>query len=145
MVLKQSDFLNLVANTNAGSYYEIPLLPSNFWGVLKAVPLGILNCFTRPYPSSSISLMAIPAVLENGLILIALLAAIFPMFTLGNWKDRTTNNWLLFQIIFTLMLFTIIGITTPVAGALVRYKVAALPFLGLFLYYFIYKRYLDRS
>ena len=145
LVLKQADFLNLVANTKAGSYFEIPLLTASFLGVLKAIPLGILNSFTRPYPSSSISLMAIPAVLENGLILMALLASIFPMFTLKNWKDRATNNWLLFQIVFTLMLFAIIGITTPVAGALVRYKVAALPFLGLFLYYFIYKRYLDKG
>ena len=143
LVLKQFDFLNLVANTSAGSYYEIPLLSPNFVSVGKAVPLGILNSFSRPFPSATISIMAIPAVLENVIIAIALLVAVPSMFKSSNWGNRENRNVLIFQISFTLVLFAIIGITTPVAGALVRYKVAALPFLGVTLYYFIYKRYIE--
>lgn len=143
LVLKQSDFLNL--NTNAGSFYKIPLLEPSFSSVLKSVPLGILNSFIRPLPSSSISIMAIPAIFENILILLALFASFLSMFSTSSWKSRSNNNWLMFQICFTLVLFALIGMTTPVAGALVRYKVAALPFLGVMLYYFIYKRFLEKD
>ena len=34
---------------------------------------------------------------------------------------------------FIVILFVLIGLTTPVLGALVRYKVPALPFIGILL------------
>ncbi len=141
LVMKQTDFINI--STQAGSYYEIGRLEPTFFSVVKNVPLGILNSFIRPLPSSSISIMAIPAIVENVFVLVALFLSFFSIINPLSWKDRKKNNWLLFQISFVLILFAIIGVTTPVAGALVRYKVAALPFLGVTLYYFFYKRYLQ--
>lgn len=138
LVLKQHDFLTLVSNTNAGSFYEIPRLESNFVSIVKAIPQGILNTFIRPLPKQGMSLMAYPAVIENLIIIIGLLFTI-PSILKPKYWERKTNS-ILFILFFTMLLFAVIGITTPVAGALVRYKVAALPFLSIFIFYFIEKR-----
>lgn len=134
LVLKQHDFLTLVSNTNAGSYFEIPQLESNFKSVLSAVPNGILNTFIRPLPQKGMSVMVFPAIIENGIILLGLIFSFPIMLKFKNWSRH--NNVLLFIAFYTLLLFAVIGITTPVAGALVRYKVAALPFLAIFIFYF---------
>ena len=52
------------------------------------------------------------------------------------------KNMLWFCITFTLLLFIIIGTTTPVSGALVRYKVPALPFLAIAILTFLDVDYL---
>ncbi|MCT4580668.1 MAG: hypothetical protein N4A35_04555 [Flavobacteriales bacterium] len=135
LILKQHDFLTLVANTNAGSYFEIPYLEANFMSVLKAIPYGILNSFIRPLPQAGMSIMAFPAIFENILLLSGLIYVCPAMLQLKNWGMKT--NALLFIVFFTFLLFAVIGITTPVAGALVRYKVAALPFLAIFIFYFL--------
>lgn len=140
LVLKQHDFLNLVSNTNAGSYYHIAILDSNFLSIIKAIPRGILNCFIQPIPNGNLSIMAFPAILENIIILGGILLTIPQVFKHNNRKKEHTNA-LLFMFFFTIILFAIIGITTPVAGALVRYKVAALPFLGILILYFIQPRF----
>lgn len=134
LVLKQHDFLTLVSNTKAGSYFEIPQLQTNFKSILLAIPNGILNTFIRPLPQKGMSIMAFPAVIENVIILLGLIYVFPAMFKFKNWVGKM--NVLLFIIFFTLLLFAVIGITTPVAGALVRYKVAALPFLAIFIFYF---------
>jgi hypothetical protein len=136
LVLKQNDFINLVSNTKAGSYFELPLLEPTFLSVVKAVPNGILNCFIQPLPSGNLSIMALPAIAENILILLGLLVVIPQFLKRKNWNNKHLNG-LLFILFFTLTLFAVIGVTTPVAGALVRYKVGALPFLGVFILYFI--------
>ena len=46
-------------------------------------------------------------------------------------------KFIVFSLIFILTLFTIIGLTTPVIGALVRYKMPALPFFFFVLLSFI--------
>lgn len=139
LVLKQHDFLNLVSNTNAGSFYEIPILESNFISVLKAIPNGILNCFIQPFPNGNLSIMAFPAIIENLLILVGIGLVIPQLIKKENWKKEQLNG-LLFMLFFIFILFSIIGITTPVAGALVRYKVAALPFLGIIILHFLKPR-----
>lgn len=136
LVLKQHDFISLVSNTKAGSYFQIPLIEPTFISIIKAIPNGFLNCFIQPVPTSKLSIMALPAILENILILLGLVFIIPQVFRKKNWKGKQFNE-LLFIVFFTVILFAIIGVTTPVAGALVRYKVGALPFLGIFILYFI--------
>lgn len=143
LVLKQNDFLNLVSNTKAGSYFTIPTLEPTFLSVLYAIPNGIMNCFIQPLPNRELSIMAIPAILENVLILLGVILIIPKLLKKENWGAKHLNG-LFFIIFFTVILFAIIGITTPVAGALVRYKVGALPFLGIFIVYFIQSKFKEQ-
>jgi len=68
------------------------------------------------------------AAIENAMLL--LLLALFLFF----FKFESTHiNLLLFCLTFVLILYLLIGYTTPVMGAIVRYKAPALPFLYVML------------
>ncbi len=138
LVQKQHDFL--IEHSLAGSYFDIPLLENNTVSIISNTPIALFNSITRPFPSSKLSLMGIPAVIENFLLISALLFASPQIFKRKNWSSKAEQSQLLFLVSYTIILLTIIGLTTPVAGALVRYKVAILPFLGVFILYFIEKR-----
>ncbi len=138
LVQKQHDFL--VYNSNASSYFDIPLLENDPISIVKNIPVALFNSLTRPFPSSKLSLMGIPAVIENILLILALLLASPKILKPKNWTPNSKQSQLLFILTYTLILLAVIGLTTPVAGALVRYKVAILPFLSVFILYFIEKR-----
>ena len=70
----------------------------------------------------------IGASLENALIIMVLLATLF-FVRLRNMAQPEV--WCCLS--FITILFVLIGLTTPVLGALVRYKVPTLPFLGILL------------
>jgi len=127
---KQQDFKRLAEWQNAGSVFELTDIDQSFVGIMKVVPEGVLNCFIRPLPTNANSVLYYPAIIENGIVLVLILLVIFGMIksNLVHLNHRS-KNLLLFTIFFTFTLFAIIGVTTPVAGALVRYKVPVLPFL----------------
>jgi hypothetical protein len=137
LVRKQQDFKRLAEWQNAGSEFELTSLEPHFWGVIKVVPEGLFNCFTRPLPWNAKSMIYYPAIIENIFIFMLLMGCILALVNKEIYFKKNAYNLLLFCFIFTFLLFIIIGITTPVSGALVRYKVPALPFLTLGLLYLL--------
>ena len=131
---KQHDFINMVeAMGNVNSYYQIPQLEPTVWSLLKHSPTALFNSIFRPLPTDLHSLIMIPPFMENMLILCLLFLIIF-------YRDKLSKAFLpyLFLIIsFTVLLLTLVGLTTPVIGALVRYKIPALPFLFILIFYFL--------
>ena len=116
----------------AGSYYEIPILEPNSSSFLSLFPLGICNTWIQPGLDNISSPLMLFAAIEN-----ALLIGIM-MFCLFFFKPQSTHlNFACFCIGFGLILFGIIGATTPIIGALVRYRIPGLPFFLIFflLYY----------
>ena len=101
----------------AGSYYKLPAiqesLPELFLSILKAA----YNVFSKPFSFIKGSLMLRLASLENfGLL-------IFISFLLFKRSIRFKNlNLFLFNLLFVLILYFIIGLTIPVIGGLIRYK-----------------------
>jgi hypothetical protein len=79
----------------------------------------------RPFPWASAGLLEWAACLEN----ICLFVLILYAFMKRKHLRSEQQNFLLFAFFFTLSLFALIGWVTPVVGAIVRYKVPALPFL----------------
>ena len=128
---KQSDFKRLAEWQHAGSEFELTAIEPSFMGIAKVVPEGLLNCFIRPLPWNAKNKMYYPAIIENILIIMMLLGLVLALYNKEIYLKNEAKNLLWFCFVFTLLLFIIIGITTPVGGALVRYKVPALPFLVL--------------
>lgn len=127
---KQQDFKRLAEWQNAGSEFELTDIDQSIMGIVKVIPEGLLNCFVRPLPHNAKSVLYYPAILENLLVLLLLSILIYTSIKKNiSPSNAEAKNFILLCFVFTLLLFTIIGITTPVAGALVRYKVPALPFL----------------
>ena len=130
---KQHDFINYSNSLKqVGSKIEIQEIEPNIISIIKATPKALINTIFRPTIFEISNPMMLLAAIENLILLLFMvLTAIF--FSKRNLK----NPWLWFCVSFVLILFTLSGITTPILGALVRYKAPALPFFGLILMYLI--------
>lgn len=125
IVNKQNDFITYVESLEqVGSKIDIPELEPSFKSILINTPNAIFNVFFRPFIWEVNSIFSLLSGLENLLIIGIILIALF-----YRKSDYRANGLIYFSISFTLILFVLIGLTTPVIGALVRYKVPALPFL----------------
>jgi hypothetical protein len=137
---KQHDFINYTNSLKSvGSKIDIPLLEPNLINLIKNSPEALFRTLFRPSIFEFNNIMSLMAALENLLIVISLLLVIL-FFNPRNIK----NPWLWFSILFTIVLFVLSGLTTPVLGALVRYKAPALPFLGVvFIYLFNFQKFIN--
>jgi hypothetical protein len=105
----------------AGSLlHEQPL--NSATDVLLSIPAALNNATMRPYPWEARSVLLIPSALENLLLYLALVAALC-------YRKKISSNIFYFLCWFSVIYLIVAGLTTPVLGALVRYKIAALPFL----------------
>lgn len=130
---KQNDFITYINSLNyVGSKVDIPVLEPNLKSILINTPSAFFRTLFRPSIFEITNLMSLMAALENLFIILFLILTIF-FFTTKNSK----NTWLWFCLLFVGILFVLSGLTTPVLGALVRYKAPALPFLGIALLFFI--------
>ncbi|MBD80555.1 MAG: hypothetical protein CL840_16695 [Crocinitomicaceae bacterium] len=125
---KQHDFINEAKSVKAGSYFEIFRLEPNWKSILKNSPQAIANVFLRPMPWNSHNLISKLASVENIFILLLL---ILPVLF---YKKNGNLEIVLFSLSFVFVLFLLIGLVTPVSGALVRYKIPGLPFLFFSIY-----------
>lgn len=123
MINKYLEFQDFKSLSN--SSFEIPYL-IDWWSVIKHTPNAWLNTFVRPFLWEGKSPFVLISALEN-LLFIGLLALAFL------YPNKRNVNWfyILFSLSFVLVLFSIIGLTVPIFGALVRYKVPGLPFLAV--------------
>lgn len=107
----------------AGSRIDLPQLDPGVWSFVKNLPNALLNSFFRPHLFEASSPFMLMAALENtAIVLLIVLCLVFP-----NRRSDLSMAW--FCLCFVFVLFSLIGLLTPVLGALVRYKVPALPFL----------------
>ncbi|MEO8068704.1 MAG: hypothetical protein ABI599_13500 [Flavobacteriales bacterium] len=124
--VKQKDMYGLAIASNAGSLVHVPLLTGDVWSFVLAAPVAFFNAVLGPTVLLKGGFMAIVPALENAALIVALVIAILH-------RQRNGIAWpmLWFCISYCLLLLLIIGWTTPVMGALVRYRVPVLPFLAL--------------
>jgi hypothetical protein len=130
---KQHDFENMsLASKNVGSYYEIPQLEPTIFSIIKNSPLAFWNTLTRPFITEAHSIIVLVSALENLFVIFCILLSIVFMH-----KKYLKEPILYLLLSFVVIQFVLYGLTTPVMGALVRYKMPALPFLFVFLMYII--------
>jgi hypothetical protein len=121
---KQNDFINYAQSlSHVGSLIDTPRLSSDFVSFMYNAVRGFIITLFRPHVAEVHNAAIIPAVIEN-LITITLL-----LLSLIFRNKKQSINALLLCASFTLVLFSLAGMTTPVLGALVRYKIPAQPFL----------------
>ncbi|MFQ5334662.1 MAG: hypothetical protein ACE5DN_01165 [Flavobacteriales bacterium] len=125
LVKKQRWFLGLVRHEQSGSAFQMDVLEPTFTGFLKAAPTALLNTFARPYVWEGGNVLSVLAGMENLLMLCFMAWCILSM---GKPAPPQFN---LFAMLLTyvVLLYLLIGWITPVAGAIVRYRVPGIPFL----------------
>jgi hypothetical protein len=118
-----SDFKLQTDLPRAGSLMNVGFLQPNAESFLKETPEAFFNVLFRPFIWEAKNPMFILPALENLFFLLLIIAIIF-------FRGKISSPEIFgFCISFSLLLLLVIGLTTPVLGALVRYRIAALPFL----------------
>ncbi|MFH1322146.1 MAG: hypothetical protein ABII90_16030 [Bacteroidota bacterium] len=129
MVRKQTDFINLADSLDSGSKFEINRLKPNISSFIKNTPLAFTNTIIKPHIFEARSPFLLMAALENLVIFVLAVLSIIFMKTRNTTAPGINSNLLLFCASFVLILYILIGLATPVMGAIVRYKAPGLPFL----------------
>ncbi|MGD1848207.1 MAG: hypothetical protein ACFB10_22675 [Salibacteraceae bacterium] len=137
---KQLDFFGHAQLTQSGSLLEATTLAPNLWGLVRNAPEALYFSWLRPLPWEANSPLMWPNIVEN-LLLLGL--AIWGTVHLRKLSRTAQNQWLFLGSFFVL-LFLLVGWTTPVMGAIVRYKVPALPFYALFFLMLVRKERLPK-
>ena len=126
---KQNDFITLSELFDTGSAFKIIPIEPSITSLLKAIPMGAINGFFRPFPNNINNLLQLFPLIENMLLYLMVLYLIFRILFLKIKINQDVKNVLWNSLFFITMLFILSGISTPVVGALVRYKVPGLMFL----------------
>lgn len=125
LAAKQRAFLELAERENAGSLITIPILEPTVTGLLKNVPAGFLSALTRPFFTDPGPALSKLFTLENMLLLLFI---IWNAFRIRNIRILL-SPLVLFCLFYAVIYLSVVGMVTPVLGAMVRYKAQALPFL----------------
>lgn len=124
---KQHAFINMVeVQGNVGSRIDIPLLDGTVLSMICNAPRAFLNTLLRPSVFEASGFTMLMAAAENILLLVLMLVGL-SMVKKSNFGK--VEVWTLLS--FVVILYVLVGLTTPVLGALVRYKIPALPFIGI--------------
>jgi hypothetical protein len=129
---KRVDFYNVAKESGAGSMVQIPVL-EHWWELMTRIPRNLLYTYFRPFVTEANGVFYWLASIENSVIgvLVVIGATRFK-------KIQTSETTLLLVCLsFVVCLSIVIGSCIPVLGAVVRYKVPALPFLCMLLVFFI--------
>ena len=123
VVDKQQTFSRFIIEVETNSGFLLPEL-SNTLSIIKNIPNALNNTLIRPYPWECKSPFVWLSLFEN-IIIISLVVITF----LFRKRDDNNYNIIYFSLIFSISLLILIGLTTPVFGAIVRYKIPAVLFL----------------
>ncbi len=129
---KQNDFLNHAAVIEAGSIVDIDRLDGSLSDLLLTIPKAMQNVLIEPLPWQIKSAPSLILMLENALYLL-LVILILRFRRKSDLMD--TNLSFLLQFAFPVLL--LIGLTTPVLGAIMRYRAPAMILIILFLFQYL--------
>ena len=108
----------------AGSLLQNKPIEYNFISFVRFAPQALYNCLLQPNIIKAKSIVERIAALENLLLILFIVIC----FYFGDFKN-SNKPMFYFSMFSVLLLFLMIGYTTPVAGALVRYKMPLLPLM----------------
>lgn len=136
-LVSRNDF---ATNTTYGSNRaEVAVIESFSVGsVLIHIPQALVMGMFRPFLWESRSIAVLMAGLENTLILFYFLRAVWRLRLFGFLNFIKNHPLLLFSMIFTMIMAFIVGFTTPLFGAMVRFRTPFLPFFVSFLIVGVY-------
>jgi hypothetical protein len=124
LVEKQISFISHAQHENAGSLIYLPALKENPLSLFSSGAVGFYNTLFRPMFFDMKGITGFAASVENFFLLLLIIMSFF-YYRRGNPQQ----NFLYFCLFVALANMLVIGLTVPVAGAIMRYKTSTLPFL----------------
>lgn len=119
-----TEFYVVLDYGRTGSTIDIPKLDDSIWSIVKASPAALMNSLFRPFPWQIDSPFMLLSGLENLIVLLLIVLALI-LFD----RSGISSPTFYLAVGFAVVILLLTGLVTPVVGAIVRYKVPALPFL----------------
>jgi len=126
LAMKQSDFVGLTREVPTGSMIQLPVLEPRVASFISNAPHALASAFLSPFAVLRQGPLVWLGALESALLVVVPLLALWKRRA---WRDMDAPATL-FALSFIVLLALLIGWTVPVVGALVRYRVPLLPFVG---------------
>jgi len=136
LAVKQGEFIRLAEEVKAGSAIYIHPLQPDIGSLIKNSPVAFYNTMFRPNLLDSHSPFILLSALENFFIICFGIVALLSITI----KKIKFTPMFYFSVIYVVALFVLVGLITPVMGAIVRYKIQGLPFL-----FFIFLALMDKE
>jgi hypothetical protein len=111
-----------------GHSFDIGLTDASTSGLLKKSPVAIIAGLYRPFLWESGNVVMLISGLENTLILYLTISSIFRISLVSFFRKLLEEPLLFFALSFSIFFAFSVGISTANFGALVRFKIAYLPF-----------------
>ncbi|MCB0793657.1 MAG: hypothetical protein KDB88_02875 [Flavobacteriales bacterium] len=122
---KHRDFIGLAQSMDSGSFLDPVSLRPDIWSFVKAAPHALYITLFGPIHTATDGLLGAMAGMET----IALLALVVLILRRRRSLAEVDLALVLYCLSFVLLLSLMIGYTTPVMGAVVRYRTPLLPFV----------------
>ena len=125
LTYKQNDFVTFsLSLEKVGSLIDNTMLKPSLFDFAKHSPGALYNSLFKPLPWDVHNILSILPCFENVLLVFLILVCVF-----RRNKHVESKELLVFSLSFVFCLNLLNGLIVPVFGALVRYKVPAMPFL----------------
>jgi hypothetical protein len=125
LIDKRNEFSELAIKENAGSSSDVQMLSGNCETVFEQIPKALTNSILRPFVWSSRNIFELGFALEN----LVLLTVLFYSLKFRTKPSASSIAIAVSCFTFALINYLIIGVTVPIMGAVVHYRVIATPFL----------------
>jgi len=121
LIRKQHEFINVVQELNSGSGFAMERMSHGYTSILTSIPQSWMNTLLRPWPWEISSMPELLLGAENALLWIMIGLGLSGMIkTKGDWRT------ILWVLLFLVPFLTLIGLVTPVFGAIMRYRAPAI-------------------
>lgn len=120
--------------TQGGSTYSIGSdenMDFSAGSIAKQAPVALITCLYGPFIWQVRNPVMLLSALESMFLLYLTLKLIFNKRIYAIFKVLLADHWIVFCVPFVFILAIAIGLTSFNYGALVRYRIPVLPFLGL--------------
>jgi len=108
--------------------YNIGKIDGSITGMIKVAPMAIIAGMYRPFLWEARNPVMLISGLENTFLLILTLYLLFKLKVIRFFQYIFSDPILLFSILFTVFFMFAVGMASANFGALVRYRIPALPF-----------------
>lgn len=129
-------WINYYSTNKCGSYIHTTFINDSFSQLIKNIPEALVNAAIRPWPTDPGGKLKWFNFFET-IGLFTLLG--FSLYRFRQQRENSHVDLVLLGIWFAILLFLLIGWTTPVLGAIARYRIPA--YLSLFIVGLIGKKY----
>ena len=131
---KRNEFTLLAIAENAGSYFDTEMYPTDCNHLVALIPKALSDSMLQPFIWDKGNFFQLLFSIENLAFILLLIYLLIRYFKRPD-KDKTLT--VTSFLVFAFLNYLVIGITVPITGAIVHYRVIATPFLFIGILFFI--------